>query len=187
MGGGQNGEKPYERIDVTDNFESAFLYTIGNEGGYSDITQDKGGPTNWGITISDLGRWRKHAVTKEDVKNLTQDEAKQIYFDWYWKPLNLDAIKEKNVAVALFDRSLLNGLTGVSRHVKSVLQVPQDELDNFDAWITRINACDTRWFITCLAGFCLLAHLERIDTDSSQKRFEDGWTNRVKRQLRELA
>lgn len=39
------------------NFDDAFTYTIGNEGGYSNDPNDSGGPTNFGITIGDLSRF----------------------------------------------------------------------------------------------------------------------------------
>ncbi len=48
------------------------------EGGYVDHPADKGGPTNMGITLNTLARWRGHAVTAADVKALTRAEARQI-------------------------------------------------------------------------------------------------------------
>ena len=62
------------------------------EGGFDNDPDDPGGPTNMGITQSDLARWRQKPVTVDDVRNLTRDEACQIYREFYWKPINGDKL-----------------------------------------------------------------------------------------------
>jgi hypothetical protein len=53
---------------------------LGHEGGFSDHPEDPGGATNFGITHKTLAEFRGvDSVTKEDVRNLTRDEAKEIY------------------------------------------------------------------------------------------------------------
>jgi len=52
---------------------------IQREGGFSDRTADRGGATNFGITIQTLAAWRKKPVTVDDVKKLTPAEATEIY------------------------------------------------------------------------------------------------------------
>lgn len=54
------------------------------EGGYVDHPNDRGGPTNMGVTIKTLSAWRDYSVTKEEVKNLTFHEASRIYRNLYW-------------------------------------------------------------------------------------------------------
>ena len=135
-------------------FDKAFIYTLKNEGGYSDIPEDKGGATNWGIIHEELSRWRKRPVSKEDVKNLTQEEAKQIYKAWYWDKLNLDRIKNEKVALALFDRAILNGLTGVSRFVRKIYKDTSNDGANFNNLIDKVNAHDPKAFVVALANLC---------------------------------
>ena len=65
---------------------------IDREGGYVDDPDDPGGATNMGITFDTLQTWRQAPITKEDVKNLERNEAEQIYFQFYWEPLNLHYI-----------------------------------------------------------------------------------------------
>ncbi len=62
------------------------------EGGekYTDDAQDPGGPTKYGIA--------QNYHEEVDVKNLTEEQAFQIYYDEYWLPANLDAIKDARVA-----------------------------------------------------------------------------------------
>ena len=52
---------------------------IRREGGYVHDPVDRGGPTKYGITQRTLRAWRGQAVTAEDVRRLTTDEARAIY------------------------------------------------------------------------------------------------------------
>lgn len=62
------------------------------EGGYVHHPDDRGGCTNWGITLQTLKDWRRADATCDDVKALTADEAKAIYRARYLKPFDgLDA------------------------------------------------------------------------------------------------
>ena len=72
-------------------------FILAHEGGYVDHPKDPGGATNMGITIKTLAAWRKQEVSKQDVKNLTREEAVAIYKAQYWDtmqcsrlPLGLD-------------------------------------------------------------------------------------------------
>lgn len=182
----------YDKIELpkepaVDVFHKALAYTFVNEGGFSNVKEDKGGATNFGIIREELARWRHHDVTPEDVRNMKRDEAEAIYKAWYWDKLNLSKIENEHVAMALFDRAVLNGLTGVSRHVKNVLGRPQDELPNFNAHIDEINLTNPKAFVLRLADFCEAAHRRRVQQDPTQQRFLKGWLARVERMKRELA
>lgn len=203
MGKGQSGESGYEKIEVPKAdtggqpaipitgegvFHKALAYTFKNEGGFSNVKEDKGGPTNFGITIHDLERWRKKELSAEEVQSMTRKEAEDIYLAWYWSPLQLDRIANEKVAVALFDRAVLNGLTGVSRHVRVVLGHPEKNPDtaHFLALIDEVNATAPVPFIMRLADRCEQKHRERVAGDKTQARFLHGWLNRVNRMRREL-
>ena len=82
------------------NFDRCIALLIDDEGGYSDrpIKADPGGTTNWGITRRTLQRWRsRHTsrpvkITKQDVRDLTVEEATHIYRDWYWDQVRADEL-----------------------------------------------------------------------------------------------
>lgn len=56
------------------------------EGGYVNHVADKGGCTNFGITLATLGAWRRTSVTCDDVRTMTEAEARAIYAERYLKP-----------------------------------------------------------------------------------------------------
>lgn len=62
------------------------------EGGFVNDPQDPGGATNLGITQAVLSQWRGHPVSVQDVKNLSREEARRIFYARYWKPLRGDQL-----------------------------------------------------------------------------------------------
>jgi len=66
---------------MTERFENFIPFTLEHEGGaYENDPDDPGGSTKWGIDIA------SHPfLSIVDLKNLTQDEATQIYFDSTYK------------------------------------------------------------------------------------------------------
>ena len=76
------------------------------EGGYVNDKDDSGGETKWGITI---------AVAREfgytgDMKDLTKEQATEIYAKMYWKPNNLDKVKNQSVAEFIGDVGVNMGI-----------------------------------------------------------------------------
>jgi Glycosyl hydrolase 108 len=60
------------KTDASTNFSQCLAVVLAEEGGYTNDPDDRGGPTNFGITIDDLREWRGTDVTAEDVKNMTK-------------------------------------------------------------------------------------------------------------------
>ena len=94
--------------DINFYWFEAFNFTIGAEigndwknGGYTNNPLDPGGETKYGIC--------KRAHPNEDIKNLTIDRAKEIYYKNYWLPSycqELIALNFPLTAIVLFDTSI---------------------------------------------------------------------------------
>lgn len=91
-----------------DNFDAACTYLLENEGGWVDRADDAGGPTNWGITLPILSKWRGMPQTAEDARNLQETDARKLYRDIFWTPLRLDEVPP-SLATALLDTSVNEG------------------------------------------------------------------------------
>lgn len=59
---------------------------IRREGGYSNRSADRGGPTKYGITAKTLTAWRGRHCDAHDVQDMQEAEAREIYTAWYVKP-----------------------------------------------------------------------------------------------------
>jgi len=95
-------------MDPANFFEMAVNFTLQWEtggdmvkGGYHCDPNDPGGATKWGIS--------KRAHPELDIKNLSLDEAKQIYFNEYWGATPACKLFYPS-AVTIFDTSVLCGV-----------------------------------------------------------------------------
>ena len=137
--------------------DSAILDAIlSREGGYVNDPVDRGRCTNRGITIQTLREWRRQPVTCEDVRTMSEQEARDIYRARYLQPFDgIDAaIKPQVVDIAvnagvLRARQLLalaqqsGKPLGVAlvierlKHYGRIVAADPTQARFFNGWITR--------------------------------------------------
>lgn len=76
--------------------DNIFDAILGKEGGYVDHPNDKGGPTNWGITQATA---QAHGYTG-DMRNLTREQALSILEADYWYGPRFDQVASVSSAIA---------------------------------------------------------------------------------------
>lgn len=107
------------------NFETIFAETKVHEGGYVDHPTDPGGATNMGITFAVLKAWRGKNITKQDVKNLTEAEAKTIYKAQYWHKVWGDELPS-GIDSAIFDFAVNSGVSRSVKYAQEIVGVKAD-------------------------------------------------------------
>ena len=50
-----------------------------HEGGFVNHPNDRGGATNFGVTIREYGEWIGRPATIQDMKNMKKEEARDIF------------------------------------------------------------------------------------------------------------
>lgn len=96
-------------------FERAIAFTLKWEGGYSNHPDDKGGPTNRGITQSTLNAaYAAGLVGHNDVKALSKSEATAIYKRNFWDRYNWGEFSEP-VDMIMFDMTVNHGTGNAAR------------------------------------------------------------------------
>lgn len=171
-------------------FIECLQYTFRNEGGFSNVKEDRGGPTNFGITQDTLSRWRGRNVSDTEVKYMDREEAEEIYLKWYWEPILLDRVLDRNVTVAIFDLALWGGLTGASRIVRLSLGFEEhafDDAPNFTQIMDRLNQAEPSSLIAKMADYGEATRRARVQREPDQKIFLLGWLRRLNRIRKELA
>jgi len=97
---------------MNDKFEKCMKFVLDREGRvYENDPHDPGGETKFGIS--------KKSYPNLDIKNLTEDEAKAIYFRDYWEPMQCEKY-EPRLALAIFDTAVNQG-TGMARKILTEL------------------------------------------------------------------
>lgn len=110
-------------------FEIAFTRTIGNEGGYKRDPQDRGDWTSGVIGKGEL-KGTKYGISAMsypdlDIKNLTLEQAKEIYFKDWWQKLKL-ASYPKAMPFQLFDAAINHGWHNAAEILQRAIGVKDD-------------------------------------------------------------
>jgi len=87
---------------------------------YTNNPGDLGGPTKYGITQRTLASYRGKPVTAEDVRNLTYEEAADIYKKYFWDANNCDLLP-KPIALLLFDGCVNQSGVAIRKALQSAI------------------------------------------------------------------
>lgn len=159
-------------------FEAVHPFIAKWEGGFVNHPQDPGGATNFGITIDTLSRWRGTKASVADVRNMSVEEARQIFYANYWMPLRAD---EMPLSVALMTYNAgVN--SGPSRGAKLLQRALNDHGQNLEVdgrigarTVAAIYKVDERRLVDSFAG----AHENFYRGLSGFGTFGKGWLNRL--------
>ena len=141
-----------------------------HEGGYINHISDPGGETNFGIS--------RRAYPHLDIKNLTREEAIEIYRKDYWQRCKCDQM-QGGIGLSVFDFAVNAGANRAIRTLQESLNVI------VDGWIGPITLDAARNatadHIRKYAGFRMRFYrsLSTFDT------FGRGWTRRTDETLQE--
>ena len=111
------------------NYNKAIQIVLKNEGGYQKHPNDKGNynskgilvGTNHGISAKTLEKWKAYPVQENDMRDLSLTEAKEIYYKYYWLPIQGNAINDQDNAELIFDHSVNAGVGGASKLVQRTI------------------------------------------------------------------
>lgn len=145
------------RIKRKDMFDRIMKIVFRHEGGYVNDPDDLGGETNFGIT--------KRRYPNLDIKNLTKEEAKQIYYKDFWLPMKMERFKDNiNLALNVFDMAVNAG----KQNAELCLTKAEIEKRYFPKKdIVDLYKEERRKYYT------------RVAEKRNNKKFLKGWLNRV--------
>ncbi len=106
-------------------FELCVSEVLSNEGGFQANPADRGNwrgnkliGTKYGISA--------RAFPKIDIINLTSEDAKELYYDYYWKPSNLTGINNPEIILQIFDFGVNSGKRLAIRKAQRLARVKPD-------------------------------------------------------------
>lgn len=96
-----------------------------NAKNFSNDAHDPGGKTMCGIIQREYDAYRKSKdLPTRDVRNLTQDEGQDIYFNSYWLP-HCPALPD-GLALCVFDANVNEGSTEGTKILQAALGITND-------------------------------------------------------------
>lgn len=158
------------------------------EGGYVDHPADRGGPTNYGITLKTLSQYIGYAATENDMKTLDVQVAKDIYEKNYYYGPSIQKLPAQ-VQGFIFDCAVNHGPRRAIKFMQNVCNqagyTPRLQVDGAMGPNTLKGA---QWAQNNMQDMFLLALFEErknfyrtiVEHDPSQNVFLKGWMNRVK-------
>lgn len=143
----------------------AFNQLIVSEGGYVNDPDDAGGETKYGVS--------KRAYPNLDIKNLTIEQAKEIYCKDYWDRCKCGQIPDC-LSIMVADTAYNSGCTRAIKLLQQALDIKDDGIIG-NGTLCAVNSCHREKTLNKYAE----QRLKFLQSLKSWKNYGKGWTNRV--------
>jgi lysozyme family protein len=157
-----------------------------HEGGFVNHKNDRGGPTNLGITQDTLSDWLGRKATINELKNLTKENAAKIYKKKYYLDPGIDLLPDI-IRPIVFDVSVNSGPYRAIKMLQQALFDKGYPIGKADGIIGKKTlAFANHWAnsagviaIDTLVDYRIKFYKKIIANNPSQKVFEKGWIARA--------
>lgn len=143
--------------------EKAIEWIIEAEGGYVNNPNDPGGETKYGIS--------KKVYPNLDIKNLTKEQAAEIYIRDYWNKIKGDDLPFP-LDICVFDFAVNSGISRAVKILQSEIGAVTDGIVGNDT-LSHLASLNYDW------KEFLLRRLEFYISLKTFKYFGRGWCNRL--------
>jgi lysozyme family protein len=159
-------------------FERCITVVLLHEGGFQNNPKDRGNWTGPNFTGELKGTNKGIAARffpNEDIKNLTVDKAKEIYFKNYWQPMNLTGIVNADSILEIFDMGVNSGKGNAIRMAQDLVGVKRDgvmgnitkeAINKFNCFLVKYKQRRIEYYM-------------KIAKNNQNMVFLNGWLNRV--------
>lgn len=152
------------------NFTIIFDRIIGHEAGYVNNPADPGGETKWGIS--------KRSYPHLNIRDLTRDDAKKIYYEDFWKVIQGDSMPYAQ-AFQCMDFAINSGIQTAIRYLQRAIGVADDGHVG-PVTLSALGKMDVNDFI-------LRYNAERLEFMTKLENWPNasrGWARRIAQNLR---
>lgn len=145
-----------KKINKATMFDMFMNIVFRHEGGYVNDPDDLGGETKYGIT--------KRRYPNLDIKNLTKDEAKELYRKDFYIPMKIEEFTNMNLALHYFDMGINAGIKNATNLLTEAYKIKNEHPERSIVGIYK----DLR-----------IAYYTKVAEYRNNKKFLKGWLNRV--------
>jgi lysozyme family protein len=154
-------------------FEDAIGAVLEHEGGFVKDPHDAGGATNFGIS----SRFLQAQGISKDVRELTAEEATDIYRRHFWSP-EYERIIIQAIATKVFDLAVNMGAAVAHRILQTAAGVEADGVLGSQT-IHAVNDKDSGQVLAEMRAQAALHYCSIVVRKPDQKRFLLGWLRRA--------
>lgn len=179
------------KLNTKSSFKESQFLVKGVESGYSADKKDRGNyvktkwgkrfvGTNHGISAPILMEYLGRIPTQDDMKNLTYEEALEIYKKQYWTPQNLSLFNNQSISNLIYDGCVNQGIGAMkdilrSAYIENGMQLGSLENPFQEKWIKWANTLDHQSLFNSIKD----GRERRYRTSKTFKDHGDGWLNRL--------
>lgn len=163
-------------------FSTCLAFVLKKEGGFVDHPNDRGGPTNQGVTQKNYDAYRAQRKREpQSVRLITSDEVAEIYRNNYWRSIRADNLPPP-LDLVVFDAAVNHGVKQASKFLQRALGVADDGV--IGPQTIRAAHSDAAAGMTYKVAKDIIAQRSRfydrlVQADASQQVFLAGWNNRL--------
>jgi lysozyme family protein len=174
---------------ATSLFDRCIEVILKSEGGYQCDPADIGNYNSYGKLIGTNFGISARLFPGVDIKNLTREKTKVLYYNHYWQPMNLEGIRNPDLVLHIFDHGINAGKRTAIRMVQRLIAVKADGVCG-PMTVKTINTCKPQTII--IEGYGLLQSVlehykyarYKYYTDLTMRRpvtqkYLKGWYNRI--------
>lgn len=175
------------RVETMHTVDDLITDILRREGGYVNHPADRGGPTKFGITIKTLSRWLGRQATVQEVMDLDEETAREIYELYYYRTPRIDTLPE-DVRAQVMDIAVNSGPKRAIRFVQRVINLagfgPAD-IDGVLGPQTRRMAAAAHagmgpFFSNAIMHERIAFYELVVANDETQRVFLKGWLRRAR-------
>jgi lysozyme family protein len=159
-------------------FDEVKTALVDAEGGYSNVSNDRGGETKWGVS--------KRSYPNLDIKSLTLDDAcNKVYIPDFWNAYRLSEINAQQIAnkifLAIINMPPENAIKCVQRALNVCSMNESFLVDGVlgSQTIRGINSAPFGWFLDRLRVELGYYYLSVVKSNKSQTEFLEDWIGRA--------
>ena len=150
---------------------------------YEDVEGDSGGPTKYGVILSEWVRlgYDKDAdgdIDKFDLMKINADDAIKIAKTHYWDAFKSDQIVNQSIAEFIVDTAYNCGVPFTIKMVQKCTGVTVDGIFG-NGTLKSINDADQNALFEILKKARIQRYLDIVNKYPKNQKFLKGWMNRV--------
>lgn len=139
-------------------------------------------PSDWGNYANGKLVGTKYGIAaryfpNEDIANLTIERAREIYYEYYWKPMRLEGIQNELSVLHIFDHGVNAGRKRSIIMAQEIVEVKKDGI----CGIKTTDAINGWWSFKDDFISSRIEYYNKIAKVRNNKIFLNGWLTRVNR------
>lgn len=156
------------------------------EGGYVNDKNDPGRATNRGITIGTYSKWLKRPATIQEVKDITEEIAREIYEVNYLVKPRIDTLPDL-IMPQMFDISINSGPKNAIKLLQRLINLAGFGIISVDGIMGPSTRGKAETMVAEMGNYAVNALVEErlkfyqriVDRRPASGKFLRGWTNRA--------